>query len=222
MADEPKVQYTEGQFACFNRAVDEIERITGGIIPMRHCSNSGAVINFPDMAQDMVRPGLLLYGLYPGEDRGDIYVFPVMRLKTRIAAIHRHRAGDGISYGHSYVCDSDRVIAVLPIGYADGLPRAASGSFSVRVRGKKAPQVGRICMDMCMVDITDIEDAEVGDEVLVFGGGREVDNIAKAAGTIPHEILCSVSPRVPRVYVNNGVRWEDNPYFFAEQFKLIE
>ena len=201
MADEPKVQYTEGQFACFNRAVDEIERITGGIIPMRHCANSGAVINFPDMAQDMVRPGLLLYGLYPGAERGGLDLKPVMTVLTRVSEFTEHRAGDTISYGRTFTCERDMRLAVIPVGYADGLPRRLSGVMDVLINGRRAREVGTICMDMCMVDITGMDDVRVGDVVTVFGQGLSVDEQAAKAGTISYELLCAVSPRVPRVYV---------------------
>ena len=199
VSDEPEESFTLEQFARFTKAVDELENETGRSLGIRHCANSGAVVNFRETCLDMVRPGLLLYGLYPGAERGDLK--PVMRLLTRVAEITEHHAGDTISYGRIFTCERDMRLAVIPVGYADGLHRSLSGKFDVLINGKRAHQVGRICMDMCMVDVTDMPEVKTGDIVTVFGDEPEATELADIAGTISYELLCAISPRVPRVYI---------------------
>ncbi len=197
-------EYTEKQYRDFLKTVDEIEKRTGHKFRIRHCANSGAMISHSGTYLDMVRPGLALYGLYPGSDRGDIELRPAMELKARIAQIKEFGAGYSVSYGRIYTTDSPRRIAVITIGYADGLHRVLSNKMEVLVRGKRAPQVGRICMDMCMIDVTDIPEARVGDAVTVFGrdgdGYISPEEQAEKAGTVSYELLCAVSKRVPRFY----------------------
>ena len=173
-------------------------------IPFCHVCNSAAAIRFPQLALDGVRLGVALYGARPSEFF-DLPVKPVMALKTKIAHIHRIPAGEKISYGGSYTAKEERVIATLPIGYADGFLRSYSGSF-VGVSSENgsfdAPIVGRICMDQCMIDITDGADRSprVGDEVTLFGDKAErLYEIAERGGTIPYEVLCAVSSRVIRI-----------------------
>lgn len=201
VSDEPEESFTLEQFARFTKAVDELENETGRSLGIRHCANSGAVVNFRETCLDMVRPGLLLYGLYPGAERGGLDLKPVMRLLTRVAEITEHHAGDTISYGRIFTCERDMRLAVIPVGYADGLHRSLSGKFDVLINGKRAHQVGRICMDMCMVDVTDMPEVKTGDIVTVFGDEPEATELADIAGTISYELLCAISPRVPRVYI---------------------
>ncbi len=201
VSDEPEESFTLEQFARFTKAVDELENETGRSLGIRHCANSGAVVNFRETCLDMVRPGLLLYGLYPGAERGGLDLKPVMRLLTRVAEITEHHAGDTISYGRIFTCERDMRLAVIPVGYADGLHRSLSGKFDVLINGKRAHQVGRICMDMCMVDVTDMPEVKTGDIVTVFGDEPETTELADIAGTISYELLCAISPRVPRVYI---------------------
>ena len=163
------------------------------------------MVNYPNFYLDMVRPGIDLYGLYPAKEHGEITLRPAMALRSRIAAVTEHEAGDSISYGCTYTITRKSRLAVVPIGYADGLHRALSGKIDMLVRGRRCPQIGRICMDMCMVDVTDVPDAREGDTATIFGtDGNEtisVDELAETAGTISYELLCAVSPRVPRVYL---------------------
>lgn len=202
VSDEPEESFTLDQFSRFTKAVDELENETGRSLGIRHCANSGAVVNFRETCLDMVRPGLLLYGLYPGAERGGLDLKPVMRLLTRVAEITEHHAGDTISYGRIFTCEHDMRLAVIPVGYADGLHRSLSGKFDVLINGKRARQVGRICMDMCMVDITELPEVRTGDIVTVFGDEPEATELAGIAGTISYELLCAISPRVPRVYID--------------------
>lgn len=202
VSDEPESDFTLRQFGRFNGALEQLEHITGKKPGIRHCANSGAVVNFRQTAMDMVRPGLLLYGLYPGAERGGMDLKPVMSVKTRVAELTQHRAGDTISYGRIYTCERDMRLAVIPIGYADGLHRSLSGRFSVSINGRRARQVGRICMDMCMIDVTELPDVRVGDVVTVFGDSPTADELGGRAGTIAYELLCAVSPRVARIYLN--------------------
>jgi len=201
-----KEEYTRNQFRCFMDAIEKIESLSGVHFLIRHCANSGGVVNYPEMYLDMVRPGIALYGLYPGENNGVIKrLTPVMELKSRIVAVTEHGAGDCISYGCTYTADRKVRLAVLPIGYADGLHRVLSGRMDVLIHGQRCHQVGRICMDMCMVDVTEVPNVKAGDIATVFGhDGREaisVNELAEKAGTISYEILCDISQRVPRVYV---------------------
>ena len=195
--------YTMLQFTRFLDLLDLLkkENIT---FPIRHCAASAAVLNYPCTHLDMVRPGIALYGHYPNpscEGLDGPGLLPVMTLKTRIAAVKELPAGTPVSYGCTHVLERPARIATLPIGYADGLPRLCSDRQEVLIRGVRAPIVGRICMDMCMADVTGISGAAPGDEVEVFGRGIPVEEAAGLAQTIQYELLCAVSPRVPRIYL---------------------
>ena len=202
VSDEPEQEaFTRGQYRCFTETIAFLERETGRRFPIRHCANSGAVVNYPEMALDMVRPGLLLYGLYPGREHGGLELEPAMQLKSRVCDITHHRRGDTISYGRTFTCERDVTLAVIPAGYADGLLRSLSGKMDVLVRGQRVRQVGRICMDLCMLDVTDVPGVRVGDVVTIFGTEPTACEQAEKAGTIPYELICAMSQRVPRVYL---------------------
>ena len=196
-------EYTRAQFGLFRSATAEAERLSGKLLKIKHCTNSGAMIKYPWTYSDMVRPGIMLYGYYPCPETGGIDLRPCMCLKTRVVQVKRMKTGETVSYGRNWTAPRDRLVAVLSAGYADGLPRAASGKADVLIRGKRAPLVGNICMDMVMADVTEIPDCAPGDEVTVFGGEHagSLDALAAAAGTITYELLCAVSERVPRVYI---------------------
>ncbi len=202
MADVPGDPYTKEQYDRFRRMIDAAETESGKRFRIVHCANSGAVIHTPlEYACDMARPGIALYGCFPDEVTEGIDLRPVMALKSRVAAVTTHRAGDTIGYGRTYVCPRDMRIAVLPLGYADGLRRGLSNRLEVELCGVRVKQIGRICMDLCMLDITDVPEAEVGSVATVFGGLVSVDELADTAGTISYELCCAVSPRIPRVYL---------------------
>lgn len=200
VADEPEGSaFTETQYARFTETVEKLRAL--GLKPTyRHICNSAGIVRFPQMHLDAVRMGVTLYGC------GDLdsACVPAMTFKTRVINVHTLKKGESVSYGCTYTADADRRIAVIGAGYADGYKRCLSGKGHVLCHGKKAPLVGRICMDMAMVDVTDIPEAAVGDDVVLFGkDGDErlpAEKLAAWADTIPYEILCAVSARVPRVY----------------------
>lgn len=200
--------YTQTQHRRFMQVVEALRE--RGICPeIVHCANSAATIAYPEFAHGMVRPGIATYGLAPSEEmRGAAELLPLMSLKTTVAAIRPFEQGITVSYGRTYETPSERVIAVCPIGYADGLPRRLSGELTFLLHGKRVPVVGRVCMDMCMIDITEIEDVQVGDTVTVIGrdGDQEItwDDWADRLGTISYELVCGIGKRVPRVYVKDG------------------
>ena len=200
VSDEPgedNEAYTRAQFALFMRMIDALEA-QGLHFAIRHCANSGAVVHYPEMLLDMVRPGLLLYGY--GDDTGTLGLKPCMRLVTRVMTIKHFDADTAVSYGRRFTTDRVTRMAVLGIGYADGLPRLCSNQCSFAVAGGFAPQRGSICMDMCMADVSAIPEAAVDGEVEIFGEKADLMQLSAAAQTIPYELLCAVSKRVPRVY----------------------
>ena len=201
VSDEPGGEneaYTRAQFRLFLDVIAAAEA-RGCRFPIRHCANSGAVLNYPETALDMVRPGLLLYGY--GDREGRLGLKPCMRLVTTVSTIKYYEPGTCVSYGRRFVTERRTRMGVLAIGYADGLPRLCSGRCAFAAKGGFAPQRGSICMDMCMVDLTDLPEVEVGSEVELFGERSSIYALSDAAQTIPYELLCAVSKRVPRVYL---------------------
>lgn len=196
--DEESREYTRQQFKLFVDVLTAVEQRSGISFPLRHCANSGAVVNYPETALDMVRPGLLLYGYGDG---GKLGLRPCMRLVTTVSTIKFYEPGTSISYGRRYVTDRRTRMGVLAIGYADGLFRAVSNKCAFAAGNGFAPQRGTICMDMCMVDLTELPEVDVGSQVELFGEKCSIWQLSEAAGTIPYELLCSVSKRVPRVYL---------------------
>ena len=201
--------YTETQYARFQAALAELESC--GIHPaLRHCANSAVTILHPEYSLDMVRGGIALYGCAPDRDcAGLLDLRPVMTLRTTIAQIRDVAAGTPISYGRTFTAPHDLRMAVLPVGYADGLSRSLSGRARFRLHGTDVPVIGRICMDMCMVDITGVPNAKVGDELTLFGYDEDgqrvpVERLAEASGTISYEILCTLSKRIARLYYSGG------------------
>ena len=190
----------------FTRFLDLLEALKerGITFAIRHCAASAAALKFPCTHLDMVRPGIALYGHYPDpscEGLDGPGLRPVMTLKTRVASVKAVPAGTPVSYGCTHVLDRETKLAALTIGYADGLPRLCSDKLEVLIGGQRAPVVGRICMDMCMADVTGL-DVAPGDEVEVFGENLPIEDVAALAGTIQYELLCAVSPRVHRAYLD--------------------
>ncbi|AEE90681.1 Alanine racemase [Tepidanaerobacter acetatoxydans Re1] len=209
-ADEKDRTVTEEQFRIFTEAVNTIEA-KDYKIPIKHIANSAGIIEYPNTHLDMVRPGIILYGMYPSDEitKSKIHLKPILSLKTRVAHVKSLPKGKAISYGGTYITERHTIIATLPVGYADGYSRLLSSRAQVLINGQRAPVVGRICMDQCMVDVTDIQgEVKPKDEVTLIGADGseriEAEDIAKIIGTINYEITCGISKRVPRVYISNG------------------
>ena len=194
------------QYARFTAMLDALKAV--GVEPeLRHCCNSGASILYPQYAMDMVRPGIATYGILPSEElRGRIDLRPVMQLRSTIFQIRDYAPDITVSYGRTYRTEAPTRVAVVGIGYADGLPRSFSNRISFLLHGKRVPQIGRICMDMCMVDVSSVPEAKVDDVVTVFGEDNGasigVDAMAAELGTIPYELLCGINKRIPRIYLD--------------------
>jgi len=209
-ADNPDPEFTNLQMERFATALAELRRT--GIVPKyRHIANSAGLLFHPETRLDMVRPGILLYGLSPAPGLGLPAGFePALTLTTSIVNIKEVPAGESISYGRTFTTKRRSRIGLLPIGYADGYPRALSNRASVLVKGARAPVVGRVCMDMTMVDLTGIPGARAGDEVVVFGGrDLPISEIADLLSTIDYEVACMISKRVPRVHIDEGAQEDE-------------
>lgn len=208
-ADEENKEYTTYQFNNYNKFYEKLVQ-KGVKINVRHVANSAAIIDFPESHLEAVRPGIILYGYYPSNevDKSNIALKPVMSLKTNVVHIKTLPAGEYISYGRKFKTNRESVIATLPVGYADGYTRLLYNKAKVIINGSFAPVIGRICMDQCMVDVTDIGNVNVGDEVTLMGEQGDLkftaDNIAELIGTINYEVTCMISKRVPRVYMKAG------------------
>ena len=205
VSEDASDSFNTTQLDFFTALVTRLEAEAGVAFKIKHCANSGAVINCRESYFDMVRPGIALYGHDPGCADCDIPLKSAMSLKTRIIQIKELEAGDTVSYGRIFTAQKNTKIAVLPIGYADGLFRTLSGKTDMLLRGRRVRQIGKICMDLSVIDITDIPDARLGDIVTVFGddGGETISarELAEICGTLSYEILCAISKRVPRVYI---------------------
>ena len=218
MADE---EYTCAQLRAF-REVVALCRGEGINPTYWHISSSAPMIDFPDSRFNLVRPGIMIYGSYPSREYSDrIALRPVMRLRTKIGFLKRVPAGTRISYGGAYITERESLIATLPIGYGDGYNRRLSNGGEALLRAKRVPVIGRICMDLTMVDATDVEGASLGDEVVLMGrqGTDEItaEEIAEKIGTISYEVLCMVGKRVPRVYLQRGKTVAGEVYVRREQ-----
>lgn len=206
VSDEPEkaesADFTKIQYERFCKMVKAVEYATGVEFPIHHCCNSGGVLYYPQYAWDMCRPGVVLYGT---ERMGaDFGLEPVMTLKSTVACVKEYAPDTSVGYGRTYLTNAAQRIGVLPIGYADGLSRCLSNRWSVMTQYGPAPIRGRICMDMCMIDLTDLPQVKMGDEVVIFGKSNPVEAMAAMAGTITYELTCAVSKRVPRVYLKDG------------------
>ena len=196
---DTNIEYTQEQINKFRKAVDIVKQ-KFDTIKYVHCANSGAILNIDNYPGNMVRPGIMLYGYYPDlKLRDKIKLKPVCTLKTKISFMKEVEKDTPIGYGRTYVTTKKAKIANIPIGYADGIKRAMSNNGNVVINGKKAPIVGTICMDSFMVDVTKIENVNIGDEVYIWDNKIiTVDDIAKECKTINYEILCTISNRVIR------------------------
>ena len=198
-------EFTSGQTDQLNKLTQSLQA-EGINPPYRHAANSGAIIDKPYSHYNLVRPGIMLYGYYPSDDqRKTVPVRPVMTLKTNISFIKKVPKGTGISYGLTHTTAVETYIATLPVGYGDGYSRLLSNRGSVLVNGRRCPLVGRVCMDQTMIDLGTSPSARVGDEVVLFGpepDAPDAADIAALMGTIPYEVTCLITKRVPRVYLD--------------------
>jgi alanine racemase len=200
-ADDPDLSTTRAQLAAFAAAADLVRARFPKVL--RHAAASAAVIAHPETALDLVRVGIALYGVPPAPHLSSVDLRPAMSLTSRVIRTRRVEACTPVSYGATYRTPRDTVIATVPVGYADGYPRALSGRGEMLADGQRCPVAGRVCMDYTMLDVGDARVRE-GDEVTVFGSGLPAAEVAEAAGTSAYELLCRVGPRVPRIYLAGG------------------
>lgn len=207
-SDEKDKTYANEQLLKFKKVMTDLKAL-GIEIPLKHISNSGAIIDMPETYLNGVRPGIILYGYYPSKEvyKNNLSVKPALTLKAKIAHVKELHNDMYISYGKTFKTNKKTTVATLPIGYGDGYPRALGENAKVIVNGKFAKIIGRICMDQCMIDVTDIENVKTGDEVIILGEEGKLkfnaDDMAEALGTINYEILCKIKSRIPRVYIKN-------------------
>jgi alanine racemase len=206
-ADEKDKSFSYKQIEMFNQFCDELD-LAGIKTAFRTLANSAATIELPDAWFDAVRPGIILYGCYPSNEinKEIVSLKPAMSLKANIVFIKKVPAGTSISYGRNFITRRESLIATLPLGYADGYPRYLSGKGRVLINGQYAPLVGNICMDQCMIDVTDIPNVKRYDEVILIGSQGEktilADEIAEKTDTINYEIVSRIGKRLPRIYIN--------------------
>ncbi len=205
---EDNPAYTDMQFTHFTKMIDALqaEHVDVGL---RHCANSATILSYPEKHMDLCRCGIITYGMLPSDEcEGRIDLKPLMTLKTTIGLVKKVKAGTQLSYGRTYTTPTDRVLATVPIGYADGYNRNLSNQAKMLVHGKLVPVVGRVCMDQTILDVTDVPDIKMGDEVVVFGREGDVvlpvEDLAAQLHTINYELTCMITKRVPRVYMQGG------------------
>lgn len=204
-ADERDKGFAKKQLSRYLAFADKLEG-AGVYIPVKHVSNSASIIDLPEANMDMVRTGIITYGMYPSEEvnKKKLILQPALTLVSNVVFVKKVEKGIGISYGSTFVTNRESVIATIPVGYADGFPRQLSSKGRVLIHGKSAPIVGRVCMDQFMVDVTDIPNVKEGDTVTLIGhDGDEyisIEEVAKMAGSFNYELVCDIGKRVPRVY----------------------
>ena len=213
VADEKDKFYTEEQFRKFIEILTILEK-EGIKIPIKHVGNSATLLDLPHMWLDMVRPGIAIYGLYPSKEvKKTINLIPAQQFKTKIVFIKELPRGESISYGRTYITKRRMRVASLPVGYADGYNRLLSNQGEVLVRGQRVPIIGRVCMDQCMIDVTNLTQVEIGDEVVLWGRQGEgmitVEEIAQKIRTINYEIVhLPDKKRVPKLFIKDGKPWK--------------
>ena len=217
-ADELDKTFTKKQLLDFEWMTAKLKE-KNVTFQYEHCANSAAIIDVPEASFDLVRAGISIYGLYPSEEvnKENVKLKPVLALKSHVAFVNEIEPDTSISYGGSFVSKKNMTIATIPVGYADGYPRNLSNVGYVLIRGKKAPIVGRVCMDQFMVDVTDIDGVSFGDNVTLIGkDGNEtitVEDLSKLSGRFNYEFVCDLGKRIPRVFVRDGKVAEQVDYF---------
>lgn len=218
-SDEEDKTSAYHQLALFQNFIDRIQTELGLAIPVKHCSNSAAILEMPQANMDMVRAGITTYGLYPSEEvsKDIVPLRAAMSLYSHIVYCKTIHAGQSVSYGGLFTAQKDTRVATIPVGYGDGYPRSLSGKGYVLIRGKKAPILGRVCMDQFMVDISEIPGVMEGDKVTLLGGdGTEritAEELGELSGRFNYEFVCDLGKRIPRVYRQHGEITEVRDYF---------
>lgn len=209
-SDEKNKTSALEQLQMFQSFIQLAETELGYSIPVKHCANSAAILEMPETQMDVVRAGISMYGLMPSDEmrEGNVTLKPVFSLYSHIVHIKELKKGDSVSYGGTFVAKDDMLVATVPIGYGDGYPRGLSNKGWVLVRGKKAPILGRVCMDQLMVDVTGIKDVLIHDLVTLLGTDGEealgAEQVGSMCGRFHYELLCDFGKRIPRVFVQNG------------------
>ncbi len=218
-ADEADKKYALEQLDRFRSFLTLLEEKCGYTIPVRHCSNSAAILELPEAGMDAVRAGIALYGLWPSEEmsRENIFLRPALSLKSHIVFVKDVEKGEAVSYGGTYVTPKRMRIATIPVGYGDGYPRGLSNKGYVLIRGKKAPILGRVCMDQFMVSLEEIPDAREGDTVTLIGADGDekitMEELGGISGRFNYELACDLGKRIPRVYMKDGKEIGEKDYF---------
>ena len=213
-SDERDKTFANLQLERFRLVLKQVES-RGISIPIKHAANSGAILDMPEAYFDMVRPGIMMYGYYPSfETTESVPLKPAMAFRSKVLFVKEVEKGTSVSYGRKFVASHKTTIATIPVGYADGYNRLLTNQGEVLIRGKKYPVAGRVCMDQILIDLGPHAPVRVGDEVLLFGqtpeGEVSVYDICRKLNTIPYEVTCWVSGRVPRIYVGGENRWQEN------------
>lgn len=215
------------QFEVFSDFCNQIEQRLKIQIPLKHCANSAATLEMPETHMDMVRIGIAMYGLWPSEEikKENFDLKPAFSLHSHIVYLKTLEAGKEISYGGTYVTTKTTTVATIPVGYGDGYPRTLSNRGYVLIHGKKAPILGKVCMDQFMVDVTDIENVTEGEEVILIGNSGDecisMENLGDAAERFNYELVCVIGKRVPRIYYKNGIQCYAKDYFNDYSFEKI-
>lgn len=218
-SDEADKTSANHQLELFQNFIDKIQTELGITIPVKHCSNSAAILEMPQANMDMVRAGITTYGLYPSEEvsKDIVPLRAAMSLYSHIVYCKMIHAGQSVSYGGLFTAQKDTRVATIPVGYGDGYPRSLSGRGYVLIHGKRAPILGRVCMDQFMVDISEIPEAMDGDKVTLLGmDGTEritAEELGELSGRFNYEFVCDLGKRIPRVYIQHGEITEVRDYF---------
>ena len=217
-ADDEDKSFTYEQIDRYNSVIDELER-RGINIPIKHIANSAGTLDIEKAQLNMVRVGIIMYGIYPTDYVShELKLWPALELKSTVSFIKTVKKGEKISYGGTYTCPKDELIATIPVGYGDGYPRSLSNKGYVLINGQKAPIRGRICMDQLMVDVTDIKDVTEWMEVTLLGkDGDEIitaEYIGELSNRFSYEFVCDLGKRIPRVYTLDGVVIASSDYFY--------
>lgn len=218
LADAKDKTFTQKQLADYMWMIKKLEE-RGIDCGIKHCANSAGIIDVPESYLEVVRAGIATYGLYPSEEvkKENVDLKPALALKSHVAFVKEIEAGTPVSYGGTFVAPEKMTIATIPIGYGDGYPRKLSNSAHVLIRGKKAPIIGRVCMDQFMVDVSHIEGVKFGDKVTLIGKDQDevitVEMLAELADRFNYEFICDLNKRIPRVYLQDGKIAEQVDYF---------